>query len=166
MTVWLSLPQRIILMLSSLQMLVSRTMWPHQYKPVVKTLHHAVNVNSTEAKLFTIRYGINQATNSISIHKIIVVTDSIYATKKIFKSLSHPFQIHLAAILQELHKFFLTHQENSIKFWECPSHCNWLLHKVVDNESKLFNSAPLCLYKSLWDYSKKESVIISPIIGK
>jgi len=30
-----------------------------------------------------------------------------------------------------------------------------LLHKVVDNESKSFNPVPLCLCKSLWDYSKK-----------
>jgi len=28
-------------------------------KPVIKTLHHAVNVMTTEAELFTIRYGIN-----------------------------------------------------------------------------------------------------------
>jgi len=93
-------------------------------KPVVKMLCYTVNINSTEAKLFTIRYGINQATNSIGIHKIIIVTDSIHTTKKIFESLLHPFQIYLAVILQELHKFFLTHQENSIKFWECSSHCN------------------------------------------
>jgi len=32
----------------------------HVYdKPVIKTLHHAVNVMTTEAKLFAIRYGIN-----------------------------------------------------------------------------------------------------------
>jgi len=28
-------------------------------KPIIKTLHHAVNVTAIEAKLFTIRYGIN-----------------------------------------------------------------------------------------------------------
>jgi len=32
----------------------------HVYdKPVIKTLHHAVNVMTTEAELFAIRYGIN-----------------------------------------------------------------------------------------------------------
>jgi len=30
-------------------------------RPVVKTLHHAINVNSMEAELFAIRCGINQA---------------------------------------------------------------------------------------------------------
>jgi len=46
-------------------------------KPVVKTLHYVVNINSTEAKLFTIKYGI-------------------------FDSASHPFQIHTLSILCEL----------------------------------------------------------------
>jgi len=31
-------------------------------KPITKTLHHTVNITSTEAELFAIRYGINQAT--------------------------------------------------------------------------------------------------------
>ena len=30
-------------------------------RPVIKTLHHTVNVNSMEAKLFAIRCSINQA---------------------------------------------------------------------------------------------------------
>ena len=35
----------------------------HVYETlVVKVIHHAINVTSTEAKLFTIRYGLNQAT--------------------------------------------------------------------------------------------------------
>ena len=33
-------------------------------RPVFKTLHHTVNVTSTEAELFAIRCGINQASNS------------------------------------------------------------------------------------------------------
>ncbi len=34
-----------------------------QNKQVIKTIHHVVNVTTTEAKLLSIRYGINQATN-------------------------------------------------------------------------------------------------------
>jgi len=56
-------------------------------KPITKILYHAVNVTSTEAKLFTIRYSINQATNSSGISKIIVVTDSIHAREKTLKFL-------------------------------------------------------------------------------
>ena len=47
-------------------------------KQVIKTLHHAVNVMSTEAELFTIRCGINQATNMQSIKKVIIITDFIF----------------------------------------------------------------------------------------
>jgi len=47
-------------------------------RPVFKTLHHTVNITSTEAELFAIRCGINQASNSQGILKIIIVTDLIY----------------------------------------------------------------------------------------
>jgi len=48
-------------------------------RPVVKTIYHVVNVTSIEAKLFAIRYSINQATNIHGILKIIVVTNSIHS---------------------------------------------------------------------------------------
>ena len=71
-------------------------------KPIMKTLHHALNITSTEAKLFAIRCGINQATNICSISKIIVVTDSIHVAKKVFDSSLHLLQKHLASILKDL----------------------------------------------------------------
>lgn len=43
-----------------------------------------------------------------------------------------------------------------IKFWECPSHCNWFLHKVIGIETKLFNPIPLFPSKSSWNFSKKK----------
>jgi len=49
-------------------------------KPIIKTLHHTVNVTTTEAELFTIRCGINQATSISGISKIVVITDLLYAT--------------------------------------------------------------------------------------
>jgi len=107
-------------------------------KLVMKTLHHALNVMSTEAKFFVIRCGINQATNINDISKVIVVTDSIHAVEKIFDLSSHLFQKYLASILKDLQTFFSCHPENHIEFWECPSHCNWHLHKVIDTETKSF----------------------------
>ena len=71
-------------------------------KPIIKTLHHVVNITSTEAELFIIRCGINQATKSNNISKIIVITNSIHTTRKIFDTTSHPFQSHAAFILKEL----------------------------------------------------------------
>ena len=67
----------------------------------------------------------------------------------------HSFQIHTATILREICLFFSHSQDNSIEFWECPSRCNWSLHKVVDKETKLFNPIPLFPCKLSWDYSKK-----------
>ena len=91
-------------------------------KPLIKTIHHAVNITSIEAELFTIRCGINQATHIDSIFKIIVVTDSIHVVKRIFNPSVHLFQVQSAAILSDLCYFFNCHTNNSIKFWECPSY--------------------------------------------
>ena len=71
-------------------------------KPITKTLHHAVNVLSTEAELFAIRCGINQTTNSSGISKIIVITDSIHAVKIFFDLSSHPYQSYITSIFKEL----------------------------------------------------------------
>ena len=70
--------------------------------PLTKYVHHALFVTSTEAELFAIRCGINQACSKDNVLKIIVITDSIHATKKIFDSNSHPYQLHSIAILCEL----------------------------------------------------------------
>ena len=95
----------------------------HTYnKPLTKTIHHTVLITSTEAELFAIRCGINQAMNLNGIPKIIVVTDSIHAARKIFNPSVHLYQIQSAAILSELHNFFNCHENNTIEFWECPSH--------------------------------------------
>ena len=78
-------------------------------RPVTKTLHHVVNIISTEAKLFVIKYGINQATTHNNISKIIIITDSIHVARKIFDPLLHLYQIHTATIINELCIFFLHH---------------------------------------------------------
>jgi len=112
-------------------------------------------VTSTEAELFVIRCSINQAYTKENISKIIVVTDSIYAAKKIFNSSSHSYQVHVVAILSDLHCFFASNQNNSIELWECPSHLNWNLYKAVNSNSKAFNPLPIYPCKMSWDYSKK-----------
>jgi len=89
-------------------------------KPVIKTIHHAVNVTTMEAKLFAIRCGINQASALPGIANIVVFTDFIYAARRIFNSSLYPFQIHVAAISAELRIFF---SNNSIESWEFSSCC-------------------------------------------
>ena len=123
--------------------------------PLTKTFHHASFVTSTEAELFAIRCGINQACSNDTISKIIVVTDSIHTAKKIFNSESHPFQLHSAAILSELRKFFNSNCDNSIEFWECPSRLKWRLHHDVNKDSKSFHLTPSYPSKISWNYCKK-----------
>ena len=51
---------------------------------IIKTLHYIFNITTTEAKLFAIRYNINQAVQITSINHIVIITDSIHAVHKIF----------------------------------------------------------------------------------
>ena len=122
---------------------------------LIKTVHHAMFITSMEAELFAIRCGINQAYIKEGVSKIIVVTDSINAVKKIFDSKSHPYQSHTMAILSKLCRFFETNQENSIEFWECPSHLKWRFHNEVNKDSKSFNLTFSFPCKIPWDYCKK-----------
>jgi len=122
---------------------------------IIKTVHHVVHVTSTEAKLFAIRYGIDQALKFDNVSKVIVITDSIHVAKEIFEPTVHPYQVQSVAILSDLHKFFMYHKNNSIKFWECPSRLKWHLHNEVNKESKTFNPVPLFPSKISWNFSKK-----------
>ena len=124
-------------------------------KPVIKMIHHVVNIITMEAKLFAIRCDINQATALPGISNIVVLTDSIHTARRIFDYLLHPFQIHVVAISAKLRIFFSKNHDNSIEFWECSSCCKWPLHKVVNEETKQFHPCSQYPCKSLWDFRKK-----------
>jgi len=50
--------------------------YTHLYNsPIIKMCHHTVNISTTEAKIFVIRCGINQAVSIPHINHIIVITD-------------------------------------------------------------------------------------------
>ena len=85
-------------------------------QPFIKTLHHAAFITSTEAEMFAIRCDINQATSKTNISKIVIITDSIHATKRIFNPSFHPFQNQSMAILGDLHHFFTKDLNNLIEF--------------------------------------------------
>ena len=128
----------------------------HSYnRPLVKTVHHASFVSTTEAELFAIRCGINQSCGISNVSKIVIVTDSIHAARKIFDNGSHPYQIHTTAILSELHNFFSSNESNSIEFWECPSKLRWRFHSCINKDSKSFSFSPSYPTKLSWDYCKK-----------
>jgi len=77
-------------------------MYIHSFnQPILKTLHHVVNVSNTEAELFAIRCSINQAVQIDDINHIVVVTDFIHTACRIFDSSVHSHQIQLSAISKE-----------------------------------------------------------------
>ena len=92
--------------------------------PVIKTVHYIVNITFTEAKIFTIRCEINQAISIPNINCIVIITNSLYAAKRIFDSLSHPYQIQSISISHELRNFFIKNNNNHIEFWDCSSKQN------------------------------------------
>ncbi len=112
---------------------------------VIKTIHHAVNISSTEAELFVIRCGTNQATHLSNINHIFIITDSIHATNRIFDFSLHPYQIYSVAISCKLREFFQKNNNNFIKFWDCSSKYKWFLHNTVDKETKKFDLTPILL---------------------
>ena len=59
---------------------------------LIKILHYVAFIMTTEAELFTIRYGINQACSKENVSKIIIITDFIYTAKKIFNTTSYSYQ--------------------------------------------------------------------------
>ena len=121
--------------------------------PIVKKIHHIINVTSTKAKLFVIRCGLNQTTQLTNIEHIIFVTNSIHVAKKIFNSSIHLYQVQTLSIFKELREFFIRNHHNSIKFWNCPIQDKQLLYDIVDKETKKFNIMPIFLCKSSWDFS-------------
>jgi len=90
-------------------------------KPVIKTLHRAINITTAKAKLFAIQCSINQAVADPNVKHIVVITDSLHITRKIFNSFTHLYQIHSVAISMELREFFSKDSQNCIKFWDCSS---------------------------------------------
>ena len=124
-------------------------------RPVIKIVHHTVNIITTKAKLFMIRCKINQAIHLPNVSKILVITGSTHMARRIFDLTSHLYQAQSAAISGELREFFKRASSNSINFWDCPSNCKWLLHNTVDQETKEFNLSSVFPCKSLWNFSKK-----------
>ena len=124
-------------------------------KLIIKTIHWAINITITETKLFAICCSINQAIGISNVKCIVIITNFIYATRKIFDLSMHPYQIYYTAIFQELRVFFMKNVNNCIKFWDCPSKLKWPLHSLVDNNTRSFNSTPNYLCKLSWNFCKK-----------
>ena len=124
-------------------------------KSVIKTIYRAINVIITKDELFTIQCSINQAVASSNTNHIVVITDSLHTTRRIFNSSVHPYQIHSAMISQKLREFFSKDACNHIKFWNCPSKQQWPLHYSVNKDTKNMISISSFPSKSFWDFYRK-----------
>jgi len=63
----------------------------HSYnKSVIKTMHRAINITTTEAELFVIHCGINQAVANSNVNHIVIITNFLHVAKRIFD-----FSVHL-----------------------------------------------------------------------
>ena len=81
-------------------------------KLVIKTLHRAINITTAKVELFAIQYSINQAVANPNVKHIVVITNSLYTTRKILSSSTHlsklkvvdsnNFHIHFLSFLLDL----------------------------------------------------------------
>lgn len=92
-----------------------------KYRDIIRIVYHVFNVITTEAKLFTIRSGINQACQISDVKKVHIITNSIYAAKHIFDFSVHLYQTQSITAAQDLRIFFNRSSNNSVKFWEYSS---------------------------------------------
>ena len=123
---------------------------------ITKIVCHTTNINSTKAKLFTIRCEISHATHLQDVNCIIVITDAIAATKWIFNTIIHSYQLQFITILKDLKKFFNKSPNNSINFWDCPESIKWSPHLLVNKESKYLKIDQILPSKSSWEFSREE----------
>jgi len=91
-----------------------------------------------------------------NIHDIIVITDSIATAKKIFESKTDPLQNMFIPVTSAIDSFFRKDGRNKIQFWFCPSKAKWPKHKLVDNQVKANNCAPIFPSKELHLFNKKK----------
>lgn len=92
-----------------------------KYRDIIRIVHHVFNVMTTEAKLFIIKSGINQACQILDVKKVHVITNSVHTAKHIFDPFAHLYQTQSIAAAQDLRIFFNRSSNNSVKFWEYSS---------------------------------------------
>jgi len=114
-----------------------------------------INVTSIEAELMAIRLGLIPAIEKENIHDIIIITDSIATAKKIFESKTDPLHMFIP-VTSAIDSFFRKDDRNKIQFWFCPSKAKWPKHKLVDNQVKADNHAPIFPSKELHLFNKKK----------
>jgi len=70
--------------------------------PLKKMLHYAINITSTEAKLFVLKCGINQTVQITDSFCIIIITDALHVAENIFDLSIHLYQLQTITMFKEL----------------------------------------------------------------
>ena len=89
---------------------------------------NATNVIPIEAKLMAIYLGLSYSLSNNNNCNIIVITDSLTATRKIVKSHVSPFQAVVAPLAIQIKEFLCKDSHSSIQFWHCPNKAKWPRH--------------------------------------
>jgi len=117
---------------------------------------NSINVTSIEAELMAICLGLIPAMEEKNVHNIIVITDSIATAKKVFKLKTDPLQNMFILLTSAIDFFFRKDGRNKIQFWFCPSKAKWPKHKLVDDQVKADNCAPIFPSKESHLFNKKK----------
>ena len=115
---------------------------------IAKSVHYTINVTSTKAEFFAIRYSINCTIYLHNVEFIVVITDTIPAAKWIFNTPMYLYQLHFITISKDLKGFFNKNPNDLIDFWGCLESVKWSPHILVDKESKCLQIDPILLSKS------------------
>jgi len=117
---------------------------------------NSINITSIEAELMAIRLGLIPAMEEENIHNIIIITNSIAAAKKVFESKTDSLQNMFILVTLAIDSFFRKDGRNKIQFWFCPSKAKWPKHKLIDDQVKASNCAPIFPSKESHLFNKKK----------
>jgi len=84
--------------------------------------------------LFAIQLSVVKAT-SFDIKRIVIITDSFTAARRVVDASVHSGQAYSLIIVQALRGFFTNHSDYSIHFWDCPSKAQWSLHFLAHEDT-------------------------------
>ena len=111
---------------------------------------------SVEAELMAIQLGLISATEKENVHNIILITDSIVAAKKIFKSKIDLLQNIFILVISAVNSFFKRDGRNKIQFQFCPSKAKWPKHQLIDDQVKADNCTLVFPSKESYLFSQKK----------
>ena len=91
-----------------------------------------------------------------STRDIIIITDSIFMTRKILESKVNPLQNMFIHVTSAIETYLRKDSRNKIHFWYCPSKVKWPRHQLVDDQVKASTCIPIFPSKDSHLFSRKK----------